>query len=156
MCGSGLLNRLWASMTVWAIAGCTGAPTRALGPPLGEPDGVVCGQTTCEGGTACCLGDGSCLAVAASGNVECPDEYLSCDGPEDCPGSWCCLHQGAVGRSPYAACDGFWDGGAGCPVGSVPVCKSAPQCEYFIALPVCSGIDASGFGSAGAVSVCGP
>ena len=161
MCEVQSLLRRAVLVGVWvgalASTGCTSGNERHGNPvPLGQPDGVLCGATTCTTGTACCLGDGGCLGIEASGVVACAGEYLTCDGPEDCPGSWCCLHEQPLGAgSVYAACDGQWDdaGIPSCPQGAVASCKSDPQCGYFF-LHTCADVEGGALGSPGALKVC--
>lgn len=150
------------AMTMLALqGGCTGAnDSRKQGPPIGTADGVPCGASMCEWGTACCLGAGpsQCFAGDAAATQACAMEYLTCDGPEDCPGAWCCLHQQPLGPGPVKAlCDGQWDdaGFVSCPPGALPACRNDPECEYF-GLNGCDQVEGGVLGVAGAIALCGP
>jgi hypothetical protein len=73
-----------------AQGGTGGTPTGGAG---GGGDSVSCGQTTCDtsDGTVCCLEQsGPAASCEASGPCNSGFTEVHCDGPEDCPGQFCC------------------------------------------------------------------
>jgi hypothetical protein len=131
---------------VWgplATAGCdlSFAPeTPAAGPPRSPPNGIVCGATVCEAGTVCCLQDGGpvcdrtgdegwpVFGDAAVESGACYGPSLGCDGPEDCPGAYCCP-LGLLFSTDYTACTVAPAGSLGpCPGFAEPLCHTDSDC----------------------------
>jgi hypothetical protein len=99
------------------------APPRLDGGP-GPVEGIACGEGVCavgaEGCLATCRGDAgaapACLprdpgqlywsAECPSGEHDFPVFWLTCDGPEDCPGTErCSVTHGSAGDYVHCQCD---------------------------------------------------
>jgi hypothetical protein len=155
MAADGLMRPLVIVIMVAAGACKTSEAPRAAFVP---PDGVVCGATACQGSAACCTRSESCFAVGTT-DSGCTTEYLECDGPEDCPGSWCCYFPEPIAGAspPFSACAGQWDDArtVSCPSNAIPMCKNNAECQY-VGLPICAVSD-GGYGSTpGAIMACAP
>jgi hypothetical protein len=121
--------------------------------PLGAPDGVTCSGHVCAVGMACCLSGGtfSCIPMDAATAATCDGGYLQCDGPQDCPGQWCCLEPTGLENVTRAICDGS---GWMCPLAEeAPVCENNRECSVFGADMTCDG--SADAGIAAFVRTCG-
>src|SRR5579883_2291800 len=75
----------------------------------------------------------ACGPVDAGVAVTCHGDYLDCDGPEDCPGSLCCLHPAPLGGADNArtACEGsIVNGVLECPSFEETICHTDADCRY--------------------------
>jgi hypothetical protein len=131
---------LWGPL---ALAGCdltfTPEKSTATGPPRSRPDGITCGATVCEAGTVCCLQDGAPVCDQKASDVlfppldaavepgTCYGPYLACDGPEDCPGAYCCP-LGILYSTDHTACTVDTTGFGVCAGFALPLCHGDSDC----------------------------
>src|SRR3954467_7554054 len=85
--------------------GCPEDQTCVLGRCRRPPDGVVCGEQTCNAMEKCCIDTINSPRCIAVGDV-CPGTSALCDGLEDCQaGDQCCADSSTV--TCKATCDRF-------------------------------------------------
>lgn len=82
--------------------GCAGGQCKSFG-TVGTAGMVTCGATVCSTSQGCTTGGGIGWGVHPSCGTS-GSNYLSCDGPNDCPGQICCFYRSPGNSDGHASC----------------------------------------------------